>query len=253
MVDTYCRSHFHHFIYFKFIVFTQLQYFTSTTLSSFYLDVIKDTLYSDSQKSLERRAIQTVLFHTLNAFTRSIAPLAPHLGEEVYEHYRDCMTHPQPTVFRSGWLDAPETWNDQTLRDEFAVLKQLRAEVNQLLEQARTAKVIRSSLEAVVEIQLPPGTELSENKLALSNLVHSYADDLKKLFITSDVTITKVSSQSPEDDVYVRDVLLPRVGSCKLVMRKAQLHKCPRCWTFTSPTQDTLCSRCGPVVASLQS
>ncbi|KAG0359788.1 hypothetical protein BG005_000154 [Podila minutissima] len=234
-------------------VFTQLQYFTSTTLSSFYLDVIKDTLYSDSQKSLERRAIQTVLFHTLNAFTRSIAPLAPHLGEEVYEHYRDCMTHPQPTVFRSGWLDAPETWNDQALRDEFAVLKQLRAEVNQLLEQARTAKVIRSSLEAVVEIQLPPGAESSENKLALSKLVHSYADDLKKLFITSDVTITKASSQSPEDDVYVRDVLLPRVGSCKLVMRKAQLHKCPRCWTFTSPAQDTLCPRCGPVVASLQS
>ncbi|KAF9217707.1 hypothetical protein BGZ59_000625 [Podila verticillata] len=232
-------------------VFTQLQYFTSTTLSSFYLDVIKDTLYSDSQKSLERRAIQTVLFHTLNAFTRSIAPLAPHLGEEVYEHYRDCMTHPQPTVFRSGWLDAPETWNDQALRDEFAVLKQLRAEVNQLLEQARTAKVIRSSLEAVIEIQLPGTSESSENKLALSRLVHSYADDLKKLFITSDVTITKNStSQSPEEDVYVRDVLLPRVGSCKLVMHKAELHKCPRCWTFTSPAQDTLCPRCGPVVAS---
>lgn len=246
-----CCSLFRHFFYDKFVVFTQLQYFTSTTLSSFYLDVIKDTLYSDSQKSLERRAIQTVLFHTLNAFTRSIAPLAPHLGEEVYEHYRDCMTHPQPTVFRSGWLDAPETWNNQALRDEFAVLKQLRAEVNQLLEQARTAKVIRSSLEAVIEIQLPGTGESSESKLALSKLVHSYADDLKKLFITSDVTITKnSSSQSPEEDVYVRDVLLPRVGSCKLVMRKAELHKCPRCWTFTSPAQDTLCPRCGPVVAS---
>ncbi|KAF9427827.1 hypothetical protein BGZ94_004081 [Podila epigama] len=253
-------------------VFTQLQYFTSTTLSSFYLDVIKDTLYSDSKESLERRAIQTVLFHTLNAFTRSIAPLAPHLGEEVYEHYCDCLTHPQPTVFRSGWLDAPETWNDQKLREEFAVLKQLRAEVNQLLEQARTAKVIRSSLEAEIEIQLPTpsvqsfSTSTSSSSSPLSKLVHAYEQDLKKLFITSDVTISQdiSSSASPsssssfslsaveQPDVYVRDVLLPRVGSCKLVMRKAQLHKCPRCWTFTSPAQDTLCSRCGPVVASLQ-
>ncbi|KAG0343952.1 hypothetical protein BG004_004867 [Podila humilis] len=242
-------------------VFTQLQYFTSTTLSSFYLDVIKDTLYSDSQKSLERRAIQTTLFHTLNAFTRSISPLAPHLGEEVYEHYRDCLTHPQPTVFRSGWLDAPEQWNDASLRDEFAVLKQLRTEVNQLLELARTAKVIRSSLEAVIEIQLPAETpESNQNKMALSKLVNSYSEDLKKLFITSDVNITQdISSSSSsssqvvvDEDEYVRDVLLPRVGACKLVMRKAKLHKCPRCWTFTSPTQDTLCGRCDAVVTSLQ-
>jgi len=48
---------------FTIIVFTQLQYFTSTTLSSFYLDVIKDSLYSDAEKSLQRRSIQTVLFH----------------------------------------------------------------------------------------------------------------------------------------------------------------------------------------------
>ncbi|OAQ31649.1 isoleucine--tRNA ligase [Linnemannia elongata AG-77] len=234
-------------------VFTQLQYFTSTTLSSLYLDVIKDSLYSDAEKSHQRRAIQTVLFHTLNAFTQSIAPLAPHLGEEVYEHYSNCFKNPQPSVFRSGWnLDRqPEDWNNAVLRDEFSVLKQLRMEANQLLEQARTAKDIRSSLEATIEIQLPSSsTEESEK---LGQIVESYADDLKKLFITSDVTVAKAGQQveSSSSD-YVRDIMVPRVGSCKMVMRKATLHKCPRCWTFTSPEPEVLCPRCGPVVAAIQ-
>ncbi|KAG0209952.1 hypothetical protein BGX28_009823 [Mortierella sp. GBA30] len=239
-------------------VFTQLQYFTSTTLSSFYLDVIKDSLYSDAEKSLQRRAIQTVLFHTLNAFTKSIAPLAPHLGEEVYENYRDCLTTPQPSVFRSGWLDAPESWNDLKLREEFSVLRQLRGEANQLLEQARTAKVIRSSLEATLEIQVLNSIE--EDASSLGQLVESYKDDLKKLFITSDVSVSQSSAETvqgttaaDDESVFVRDVLIPRVGSCRIVMRKATLHKCPRCWTFTSPEADSLCGRCGPVVASLRS
>ncbi|KAF9190433.1 hypothetical protein BGZ51_008619 [Haplosporangium sp. Z 767] len=243
-------------------VFTQLQYFTSTTLSSFYLDVIKDSLYSDAEQSLQRRAIQTVLFHTLNAFTRSIAPLAPHLGEEVYENYRNCFTHPQPSVFRSGWLDAPESWNDLKLRDEFAILRVLRGEANQLLEQARTAKVIRSSLEATVEVQLTDKQEQkqegTESKQRLSELVESYKDDLSKLFITSEVSVTtpEISSmgavESEADGVFVRDVLVPRVGACKMVLRKAKLHKCPRCWTFTATAEDVLCGRCEPVVASLK-
>ncbi|KAI7822208.1 isoleucyl-tRNA synthetase [Gamsiella multidivaricata] len=256
-------------------VFTQLQYFTSTTLSSFYLDVIKDSLYSDAERSLQRRAIQTVLFHTLNAFTRSVAPLAPHLGEEVYEHYRDCFVSPQPSVFLSGWLDAPESWNDLQLRDEFSVLKHLRSEANQLLEQARTAKVIRSSLEATVEIQMiesKTGADQeqeeeqrisgnrgnTDNLGSLSQVLESYADDLKKLFITSDVTITGCgagSSDIAEEDgenVFVREVLVPRLGLCRMVLRKATMHKCPRCWTFTSPEADTLCPRCEPVVSALQ-
>jgi len=196
----------------------------------------------------------------LNAFTKSVSPLAPHLGEEVYENYRDCLTAPQPSVFRSGWLDAPETWNDVKLREEFSVLKQLRGEANQLLEQARSAKVIRSSLEATVEIQVLDSDSKDEGSSSplLGPLVESYRDDLKKLFITSDVSVSRRSSAEAaqevmegEASVFVRDVLIPRVGSCRMVMRKATMHKCPRCWTFTSPEVDTLCGRCGPVVAAL--
>ncbi|KAF9968381.1 hypothetical protein BGZ73_000139, partial [Actinomortierella ambigua] len=227
-------------------VFTQLQYLTSTTLSSLYLDVIKDSLYSDPEKSQQRRAIQTVLFHTLNAFNKSLAPLAPHLGEEVYEHYRHCFTHPQPSIFRTGWLDLPEEWNNEALVEDFRVLKHLRQEANQLLEQARTAKMIRSSLEAVLEVQVPV------QETALLTLTEEYKDLLAKLFITSDVTLVKDSGKGDTvkdgEEVFIREVMIPRVGTCKLVARKAPLHKCPRCWKYVSESEGHLCTRCEPVV-----
>jgi len=184
--------------------------------------------------------------------------LAPHFAEEVYENYSNCFNDPQPTVFRAGWLDAPETWNNAALREEFLVVKQLRSEVNQLLEQARAAKLIGPSAEAAVAIQLVDKNEKEENTLA--DTVDRYADDFAKLFITSTVTVTRVASVKGDasDSVaeskevfFTRDVEMPKVGSCRLVVRRSALHKCPRCWTLVSPAQETLCTRCQSVVDSL--
>ncbi|KAG0202994.1 hypothetical protein BGX28_004589 [Mortierella sp. GBA30] len=210
-------------------VYGHLQYFTSTTLSSFYLDVIKDTLYSESESSLKRRSIQTVLFHALTAFTKSIAPLAPHFAEEVYEHYHHCFTNPQPTIFRSGWFTTSEVWDDASLRGDFAIVKQLRVAVNQLLEQARAAKVIGPSLEATVEILLPTESDMTETLAAeqkiLNNVVRTYAGDLARTFITSDVLVTrgvygKLESEKEYSGVFARDFTLPQAGSCRLVVQK---------------------------------
>jgi isoleucyl-tRNA synthetase len=180
--------------------------------------------------------------------------LAPHFAEEVYENYSNCFNSPQPTVFRSGWLDAPEEWNNVALREEFQVVKQLRVEVNQLLEQARAAKLIGPSSEATVEIQLSTGT--NEDSGVLADIVDRYTEDFSKLFITSAVTVTRVSStfaaaEEAEVVTFTRDVEMPKVGSCRLVVRRSTLNKCPRCWSLVSLAQDTLCTRCQTVVDSL--
>lgn len=259
-------------------MYGQLQYFTSTTLSSFYLDVIKDTLYSNSSSSPARRAIQTVLFHVLTAFNKAIAPLAPHFAEEVYDQYRGCFSpeNQQPTVFRTGWLGfVPEEWDNQGVREEFLVVKQLRTEVNQLLEQARAAKVIGPSLEAAVEIQVihsspsssSPSREEEKETVSSSSswdsVVETYAEDFAKLFITSEVKITKHKQSDLQEvksgaGMFVKELTSLSEGGagaggprCRLVVKKATLFKCPRCWTFTAQTPDSLCGRCGPVVAAL--
>lgn len=249
-------------------MYGQLQYFSSTTLSSFYLDVIKDTLYSDAEFSPARRAIQTVLFHVLTAFNKAIAPLAPHFAEEVYDHYRECFTSEQPTVFRTGWLDfVPEEWNNDEVREEFLVVKQLRTEVNQLLEQARASKVIGPSLEAAVEIQvLSSSSPEKEKSTGWSKVVETYAEDFAKLFITSEVRVTKhQQDDSQRDDsdagtgLFVKELTSLSEGEagasgprCRLVVKRASLFKCPRCWTFNAQTADSLCGRCGSVVAHLE-
>ncbi|KAF9922021.1 hypothetical protein FBU30_007906 [Linnemannia zychae] len=238
----------------------------------FNKDVIKDTLYSETESSPARRAIQTVLFYVLTAFNKAIAPLAPHFAEEVYDHYRECFTTSQPTVFRTGWLDfVPEGWNNLQVRDEFMVVKQLRTEVNQLLEQARSAKVIGPSVEAAVEVRVLPSSPALENKEGWYRVVDMYADDLAKLFITSEVKVTHhnfdpqgVESNKTEDGVFTKELALSSETEgndenssaqdglkCVLVVKKASLFKCPRCWKFTAQTADSLCNRCGPVVAGL--
>ncbi|KAF9126533.1 hypothetical protein BGW39_006553 [Mortierella sp. 14UC] len=255
------------------MLYGQLQYFSSTTLSSFYLDVIKDTLYSDAESSPTRRGIQTVLFHVLTVFNKAIAPLAPHFAEEVYDHYRDCFSpeHQQPTVFRTGWLDlvVREEWNNLEVREEFLVVKQLRSEVNQLLEQARAAKVIGPSLEAAVEVQVLSESSEEKEKGGWSKVVETYTEDFSKLFITSEVKVThhdrsqETESNAAQDKdkeagVFVRTLTSlseesdSKSTKCRLVVKRASLFKCPRCWTFTAQASDALCGRCGPVVASLK-
>lgn len=188
--------------------------------------------------------------------------MAPHFAEEVYEHYLGSFEHPQPSVFRTGWIETLESWNDADLREEFQVLKQLRIEVNQLLEQARVAKIIGPSLEATVEIQMPALSDLSDEDKVLAQLMKTCASDLPELFITSDVVITTTTTTTTtgvalagaetttEENVFVREVNIPKAGSCRLLVRRATLHKCPRCWTFTSTEKDALCTRCAVVLGS---
>ncbi|KAI9233160.1 isoleucyl-tRNA synthetase [Podila verticillata NRRL 6337] len=233
-------------------VFGLLQHFSSSSLSAFYLDVAKDTLYSELKDSPKRRAVQTVLFHALNAFTQSIAPLAPHFAEEVYENYRDSTSSPQPSVFRCPWWTAPSEWDNASSRKQFVALKALRSTATNLLERARMAKVLGPSLEGVVEVQLP----LEDEKSYLGELVSSFAAQVATYVIVSGVTVTRVAAadrtdDAPQEGVFTADVSVPEMGSCRLAVQKASRNKCQRCWMYTSAQADAVCSRCADVLAQV--
>ncbi|CAG8576245.1 6913_t:CDS:10, partial [Acaulospora morrowiae] len=82
-----------------------LNNFSSVTLSAFYFDIVKDRLYADHVESLSRRSVQSVLYHILNMYTRSIAPIVPHLAEEIYENYKIVEPEKHDSVFKLGWYD----------------------------------------------------------------------------------------------------------------------------------------------------
>ncbi|CAG8494859.1 11034_t:CDS:10 [Ambispora leptoticha] len=117
-----------------------LNNFTNANLSAFYFEIVKDRLYADHAGSLSRRAVQTVLYQILNVYTLSLAPIVPHLAEEIYENYKIIGSIPHNSVFQLGWYHLEKEWNNPSIASEFEILKDLRSEVNYLLEMARQDK-----------------------------------------------------------------------------------------------------------------
>ncbi|KAK7046684.1 tRNA synthetases class I-domain-containing protein [Favolaschia claudopus] len=222
-----------------------LNNFANIVLSSFYFDISKDGLYANALDSIERRATVTVLEHVLNTVTSIMAPILPHLAEEIHESFNET----DASVFMTPWTPLPPEWEDQKASDEMKLLLRLRTAVLASLEEARTDKKIKSSLEADVELLVPD----LEQTLPFIELLQREENLLKTLFITSDATLVdegSLGTQSPEW-LYMSTMAIPSSDEDLAIrIRPAQLEKCPRCWTFTRSSSDALCPRCTSVVHS---
>ncbi|CAB4494523.1 unnamed protein product [Rhizophagus irregularis] len=214
---------------------------SNVLLSAFYFDIVKDRLYADHITSQSRRNVLTVLYHILNIYTISLSPIVPYLAEEIYDNYKNIRPKENDSVFKLGWYDLDEKWNNQLLQQEWNTLKHLRGEVNQLLEAARKDKLIKSSLEANVELYV--------NSSELLHLLQNH--DLKSIFITSDATISSslemIENSSNNTLIYTKKVDLSG-GICKIIIKRASLFKCPRCWNYNAQTEGELCKRCENVL-----
>ncbi|RUS15214.1 isoleucine--tRNA ligase [Endogone sp. FLAS-F59071] len=234
--------------------------FNNNTLSAFYFDVVKDRLYNDAEQGAGRRNAQTVLFRILNDYTITLAPIACHTAEEIYEHFKDVTLAPKQSVFRVGWPRLIEEWNDANLKQEWDILKLLKAEVNQVLEFARQDKAIRGSQEATVEIHIDP-------KSSVAALLRKHGEsELAGLFITSDAKIvdkdaetfvavageiadtTQVSQAGSYEKTVTFEAESEQVSKCRVVVRAIGLLKCARCWNYTETVEGGLCERCEDIV-----
>ena len=136
--------------FFKF--FQTIQNFCIVDLSNFYLDIAKDRLYISAPDSFRRRSCQTVLAIILENLTRAIAPVLCHLAEDIWQY----LPYPTPykSVFESGWVKLDPQWSQPDLAVTWDKIRDLRTDVNKVMEQARTDKAIGSSLEAKVLLQV---------------------------------------------------------------------------------------------------
>jgi isoleucyl-tRNA synthetase len=136
--------------FFKF--FQTIQNFCIIDLSNFYLDIAKDRLYISSPNSFRRRSCQTVLAIILENLARAIAPVLCHLAEDIWQY----LPYPTPykSVFESGWVKLDPQWSQPDLAVTWDKIRDLRTDVNKVMEQARTDKSIGSSLEAKVLLQV---------------------------------------------------------------------------------------------------
>ncbi|MEG4285458.1 isoleucine--tRNA ligase [Microcoleus sp. A006_D1] len=133
--------------------FQTVQNFCTVDLSSFYLDIAKDRLYISGTDARRRRSCQTVIAIAVENLARAIAPVLCHMAEDIWQY----LPYPTPykSVFEAGWVQLDAKWHNPELAARWQYLRQVRGEVNKVLEQARTEKAIGSSLEAKVLLYVP--------------------------------------------------------------------------------------------------
>src|SRR5260370_16907722 len=155
--------------------------FIVVDLSSMYIDVARDRLYCSGAESRERRSAQTALFNILDTIVRMLAPLIPFTGEEVYTYVPgERLESVHLTTMRA----ANPAWRDEELENRWERLLKVRDEALKLLEAMRKSGMIGAPLDAALSLGVDGG---SESRLART--LEQYREDLKDLFIVSNVAI----------------------------------------------------------------
>jgi isoleucyl-tRNA synthetase len=217
------------------VVYHRLHHFCAVTLSSFYLDILKDRLYTFPPRHPARRSAQTVLYRLADALCRLMAPVLCFTAEEIWqglEELRGAEPWSTSTVHAQLVPDALEVAQDQPLLERWNKLMKLREEIYKALEIARGQKRIGTALEACVVIE-------SQQAEAI-DFLRSFGDGLRFLLITSGVQFGTVSDEAFRSE---------SVPGLAVEVRPAEGAKCKRCWNYTtdvgsSTEWPTICARC---------
>jgi isoleucyl-tRNA synthetase len=220
--DAYDRYEFHTAVY-------KINNFCVQDLSGFYLDVLKDRMYTYKSDSVDRRCGQTVLFEIADNLIRLIAPFLSFTAEEAYQTLikdsADKIKNPAESVFLTKFPVYDNTKISDTLYSDWDKIRQVRDKVNAEIEIARKSGTIGSSLETKVTVI----TNDKQTYDLLSKYIAGTKDTLNMVFITSQTTLTL-------DDT---------LSETKIVVEHADGNKCPRCWNWSVETiLDEPCARC---------
>jgi isoleucyl-tRNA synthetase len=195
-------------------VVSKLQIYCSEDLGAFYLDVLKDRLYTSAPKSLARRSAQTVLYRITHAMLRLMAPFLSFTAEEAWQSFGS-----SESIFMETFSDLGTP--NEALLAKWSRVREIRDQVNKDIEALRADGQVGASLQASVNLQVGP-----EDHALLASL----GNDLKFVFITSQLNLEEGSE------------LVAKVSV-------SQDTKCDRCWHYSpdvgvNPAHPTLCGRC---------
>ena len=209
------------------LIYQKLHHYCVVTLGGFYLDIIKDRMYTLQRRSLARRSAQTAMYHIAEAFVRWLAPVLSFTADEIWQH----MPGQRPeSVFLEEWY---REFPAVTIKDHWPRVIRVREEVSRELERLRTEGAIGSSLDAEVQLYCS-----GADRIALDYL----GDELRFVFITSSADVYGETERPDDARQSELDGLWIKVT--------ASAHaKCVRCWhrcedTGVDPAHPELCGRC---------
>jgi len=195
-------------------VFHRYYNFIVVDLSSFYLDILKDRLYTWGKNSRGRRSAQTVLYELLWALLIMFSPMLSFTTEEAWAHMPGEKVE---SVFLADWPQKVDEWRDDELKEQFVSLLAVRDEVMLALEKARKeTKLISDRLQARMLIKA--------DEEEVREVLDKYREHLPELFIVSQVEITDGEINAP---------VLHKSEGITVGVEKARGQKCPRCWMYS--------------------
>jgi isoleucyl-tRNA synthetase len=206
-------------------VVARLQTFCSEDLSAFYLDVLKDRLYTTAPASHARRSAQTALWHITSSLLRLMAPFLSFTAEEAHQVFQRPPTADAATsIFIETYHELPPVAGHEALLAKWSSIRAIRAEVLKRIEALREAGKVGSSLQAEVDLHLH-----GERHALLATL----GDELRFVTITSRATLHAAPSSASE----------------RIDVVPSPQRKCDRCWHWRSDVghdaaHPTLCGRC---------
>jgi isoleucyl-tRNA synthetase len=218
-------------------VYHAVNNFCTVEMSSLYMDIIKDRLYTDGTDSLSRRSAQSSLFDIMITLVKIVSPVLVHTAEEVWQYVLE-KTDIEDSVFLSDWPTFSESYEDNELIDKWKNLLDIRKDVSKALEISRNNKTIGNSLEARVEI--------TTDDEKTGKLLNNEFDNLADLFIVSEVDLKdKLKKNSYQGEN----------SKVTIYVEEAKGKKCERCWKFDTTVgeddkYEDVCERCASVLKS---
>ena len=215
VVAAYDRYEFH-------VVMQLLQGFCTEELGGFYLDVLKDRLYTCGATSHARRSAQSALHHITQQLVRLMAPVLSFTAEEIWSTLNPGKDVTEASVFFETWkVPLPAPVDEAALVTRWALLREVRAVASKSIEDVRTAGGVGSSLQAEIVIEAPAATLAELARLG---------DDLKFVFITS-------------------QAIAKKGAELKVTVAPSTTAKCDRCWHYRSDVgadanHPGTCARC---------
>jgi len=207
-------------------VVSRLQIFCSEDLGGFYLDLLKDRLYTTGVDSLARRSAQTALWNIAHSLLRLMAPILSFTAEEAWAVFagEKAFAESDETIFTRTLWAFPAIEDSAALLDKYALIRSVRTDVTKQLEEVRGAGAIGSSLQAELAVKAA-----GDKYRALASL----EDDLKFVFITSQASVEQVEDAAQE----------------AVAVTPSEAEKCERCWHYRrdvghDPAHPGLCGRC---------
>lgn len=218
-------------------LFQDIHYFAGIDMSAFYLDIIKDRLYTEKTDSVERRAAQTVMYEVLVTMNKMIAPILSFTAEEIWSKLPQEQTE---SILLTDWYESNDEYLNNAVETKWDNLIKLRKDANKILERARQGenKIIGNSLDAKVSLVI--------TNEEMKDIITSNMKLVEDILIVSELVVV----DSADDSFTVAE----EVEGLSIKVEHASGEKCERCWKYSeelgkvSSEHPTICPRCTTVL-----